>query len=123
MTVATFRAHCARGHDRIDFAGAEGAKAFELHMKAEHGTKGLLPGSYGGERARDWQGRTVTSAAGWSRGEIEKPHPWKAPRAQRGGLEKVRRDALAGKYDVTFAYAGGTYRERVSSLLDVELAS
>jgi hypothetical protein len=72
VSAATFRAHCARGHERIDFEGSEGAQAFEAHMKGEHKHRSIYPG------APTYQGDT--KAPGWTDGEIDKPYPWRAPR-------------------------------------------
>lgn len=56
MARLSFRAHCAKGHDRIDFTDPA---TFEEHMVKGHRTRRL---------SMPWDG---------------KPRPWKAPRAPR----------------------------------------
>ena len=94
--IDTFKAmHCGQ-----TFEGAEGAKALELHMRQAHKARGLMKaGSDNGHRNPRGPGK---SSPGWKNGEIEKPHPWKAPRPTPGGLEKVLADAKAGKYRVVY---------------------
>ena len=112
----TFTAtHC--GHT---YAGVEGAAALEAHMRTAHDVRGLLPGSNTQDRVRAAGGystRPIGNAPGWRNGKIQEPTPWKAPRPSAGGLEKVLRDADAGKYNLTYRYAGGTYAESVPMLV------
>lgn len=89
----SFRAHCARDHDRQDFTDPA---AFEQHMTTVHKARKLQPG--------DGRGRVNNGAAdarpcpSWSGGKIAKPHPWTAPKPTPGGLEKVRAAIAAGEY-------------------------
>ena len=103
--IDTFKAtHCGQ-----TFTGAEGAKALELHMKAEHNHKPFKPGG----RDRYADGREFGLVApGWKNGEIEKPYPWKAPRPTPGGLEKVAQCIAAGEYRFEVVHRN-SYRESV----------
>lgn len=76
MTLS-FRAHCERDHDRIDFTDP---KAFEAHMTGEHGAKKRHPGT--GQGATP-SGKNGKPAPGWSGGKPAAPHPHKAPPAPR----------------------------------------
>ena len=61
-----FTAHCAQGHDRIDFTEPG---PFEDHMTTEH------------EARKRWAGM---AAPGWGKRGILPPHPHKAPPAPKG---------------------------------------
>ena len=89
MSTLTFRAHCARDHDRVDFTDRA---EFEQHMTTEHRARKRLAGG-----CADGHGPRV-NAPGWSGGRIAAPHPHKAPRPSKGGLEKVAADIAAGAY-------------------------
>lgn len=104
MSAATFRAFCKRrvivGRHPVafrecaeTFEGAEGAAAFVAHMADVHGVK-RVPGEQTPKRLSD-----------------PRPTPWKAPRHTAGGLDRLAASIAAGKYDVTFRYAGGTHSE------------
>ena len=69
MALLTFSAHCAKGHDRIDFTDRE---AFEAHMTGEHKARRQYPGGSG-------VGTNDRKAPGWTDGRIDKPYAWKAP--------------------------------------------
>jgi hypothetical protein len=79
MAHLTFSAHCAKGHDRIEFTDRE---AFEAHMTRAHTIRRLRPGG----AALSTNDR---KAPGWTDGHIDKPYAWEAPRRTPGGLERV----------------------------------
>lgn len=103
--MLAFTAHCAQGHDRIDFTDRE---LFDAHMTEEHKVRKHLPGG------AHWQhsfhthavtGETLTdtelvepSAPGWAQGRILEPHPHRAPRRTAGGLARVLERIRAGEY-------------------------
>ena len=75
MSVQTFKAsHCGE-----TFAGAEGAKALEAHMKAHRAAK---------------RGTYYTP----SRQPAHEPIPWAAPKPSPGGIAKVAQRIQAGEY-------------------------
>lgn len=101
----SFRAHCARDHDRQDFTDPA---AFEQHMTGEHKARKLQPG--GAVTVQDHRGRHETirrAAPGWSGGKIAKPYPWTAPKPSPGGLEKVAAAIAAGEYTCAVSRDGG----------------
>jgi len=93
MMALSFSAQCARGHERIEFTDRA---AFEAHMIGEHKAKILRPGGTG--RAGDRQMPHRRPAPGWSRGKIEKPYAWAAPKPTPGGLERVTERIAADEY-------------------------
>ena len=109
MAQLTFTAHCAKGHDRLEFTDRA---AFEAHMKGAHGKRKLAPGG----ASVTYSNPKGKAAPGWRAGKPEEPTPWKAPRPTAGGLEKVARDLTAGKYDLQIhdgspKYSWGTRTE------------
>ena len=96
LGVSTFKATCCGQ----SFEGKAGVTALEAHAKAEHKRRKLQPGSNKRDMLQSVYGVRLT-APGWKGGEPEKPTPWTAPKARKGGLEKVIRDIEAGKYEVT----------------------
>lgn len=103
-----FTAHCARGHERVDFTDRG---LFDAHMVSDHGAKALQPGGAGWWTINAWGNLAALPAApGWSGGKPEAPHAWAAPRRSPGGLAKVARDLEAGKYDMPLTYTGPTVR-------------
>jgi hypothetical protein len=103
--VLPFTAHCAHGHDRIDFTDRE---LFTAHMTGAHKVRKRLPGgahwrhafttlALTGEVRTDTE-QVEPSAPGWAQGGILEPHPHKPPRRTAGGLDKVTERIAAGDY-------------------------
>jgi hypothetical protein len=77
MATLTFTAHCAKGHDRVEFTDRV---EFETHMRAEH-------------KAR------VPSRPAWIN---PNPHPWVAARPDSAAkcAEKLAAWSVAGQLDM-----------------------
>ena len=69
--MITFRAHCARGHDRVDYTDPA---AFEAHMTGEHGAKKRRMGGH------PYPAESGPVAPGWGPNGPLPAHPHRAPR-------------------------------------------